>query len=260
VGDLGGREIMTEFQLALCKRAASIEVTLESLESDLSSGQVVDLDLFGRLVGHLRRIAETLGLQRVARDAHVLDLTSYTQSKAYRLAAEDPQDLPVGISDATPAEDLPAEDPPSDELAGSQICEPAPRGASAPDAAPLPAGIDTSPLGEDPSAPAVAAPALAIETQPAPPISAPAPPAPPTFQRMLYSGYRPPEPRPAPQPQPAPLRNIAPVWPPEPEAPRRDVNLPSNRAPAELVVAAGPDTPPAPSTEADGLLPSNRPR
>ncbi len=103
VGDLGGREIMTEFQLALCRRAASIETTLESFEASLSEGQAVDLDLYGRLVGHLRRIAETLGLQRVARDADTLDLTTYSQQMrgAYRFA-----DDPVNADDPANADDL----------------------------------------------------------------------------------------------------------------------------------------------------------
>ena len=59
---------MSEAQFALCKRAAGLEAELEQLEGRLSLGQEVDLDCYGRAASHLRRMLETLGLERKARD------------------------------------------------------------------------------------------------------------------------------------------------------------------------------------------------
>jgi hypothetical protein len=41
---------------------------LESMEAAAIEGNEIDLDLFGRCAGHLRRIAEALGLKRTPRD------------------------------------------------------------------------------------------------------------------------------------------------------------------------------------------------
>jgi hypothetical protein len=68
VSDLGGRSNLSEAQLALIKRAATLEVELEQMEGRLSLGESVDLDVFGRATGNLRRIWESLGLRREARD------------------------------------------------------------------------------------------------------------------------------------------------------------------------------------------------
>ena len=67
VADLGGQEAITAAQFSLCQRAATLEVQIEQLEAAMSSGEDVDLDLFGRLAGHLRRYHQTLGLERRAR-------------------------------------------------------------------------------------------------------------------------------------------------------------------------------------------------
>ena len=72
IADAGGRDMISEAQLALCKRAAALECELEQLEGRLSQGEQVDLDKFGRAAGHLRRLLETLGLERRAKN--VLDL------------------------------------------------------------------------------------------------------------------------------------------------------------------------------------------
>jgi len=67
-GDLGGRDLLSEAQLSLIKRASTIEVELEQVEGRLSSGRDADLDLYTRSTSHLRRILETLGIERRARD------------------------------------------------------------------------------------------------------------------------------------------------------------------------------------------------
>jgi hypothetical protein len=65
---LGGNEVLTEAQMSLIRRAATIEVELEGMEAKLSEGEQVNLDAYGRISGQLRRILETLGIGRVKRD------------------------------------------------------------------------------------------------------------------------------------------------------------------------------------------------
>jgi hypothetical protein len=68
LSDLSGRSNMSEAQFALCKRAAGLECELEQMEGRMSLGEEVNLDSYGRAASHLRRILETLGLERKARD------------------------------------------------------------------------------------------------------------------------------------------------------------------------------------------------
>jgi hypothetical protein len=66
--DLGGAENLSECQLSLIRRMATLEIELEKLEGNLAEGRTIDLDVYGRVSGHLRRIVETLGVHRVKRD------------------------------------------------------------------------------------------------------------------------------------------------------------------------------------------------
>jgi hypothetical protein len=68
VADLGGRDMLSEAELSLIKRASAIECELEWMEGRLSRGETIDLDLFTRSASHLRRILETLGTGRRQRD------------------------------------------------------------------------------------------------------------------------------------------------------------------------------------------------
>jgi hypothetical protein len=68
IADIGGEEHASEAMLSLCRRAATLEVTLEQMEAAMSEGKDTDYDLYNRLVGNLRRVLESIGLQRVARD------------------------------------------------------------------------------------------------------------------------------------------------------------------------------------------------
>jgi hypothetical protein len=68
ISDLGGKDQLSVAQLSLSRRAAALEVELERLEAKLSNGEEVDLDRYGRAASHLRRLLETLGLRRVAKD------------------------------------------------------------------------------------------------------------------------------------------------------------------------------------------------
>ena len=67
IQDLGGEEMMSENQLSLCRRASTLEVELEMAEGRLSMGEFTDLDLYNRLVGNLRRVLESIGLERKVR-------------------------------------------------------------------------------------------------------------------------------------------------------------------------------------------------
>ena len=81
IADLGGPGGLSEAQLSLCRRVAAIEVQLEQMEAKMSEGDVeVDMDQYGRLAGHLRRILETLGVKRVAKDV-TPDLKTYLAAR-----------------------------------------------------------------------------------------------------------------------------------------------------------------------------------
>ena len=202
---MGGKDYISEAQKSLIRRASTLEIELEQMEAAMSEGVVVDPELYGRVASHLRRILESIGIPRVARDADTLDLRAYSQQVrgAYRFA-----DDPVNADDPAIADD--AEDisgAPADAVL-------APRVASPPAADPYRQANNSPPCDESPPAPA--------------------PPPIPTFQ-MIFAGrdYHPPEP----QPQPAPAAGTdAPAAPPAPaaetDAPASESDwvLPCNRA------------------------------
>jgi hypothetical protein len=68
VNDMGGCDRLSEAQFSLVRRASAIECELEQLEGKLSQGEEIDLDLFTRSASHLRRIFETLGVERKPRE------------------------------------------------------------------------------------------------------------------------------------------------------------------------------------------------
>ena len=67
--DLGGADIISEAQASLIRRVSTLEVELEQMETTMASGGEIDLDAYSRAAGHLRRILETLGIERRQRDA-----------------------------------------------------------------------------------------------------------------------------------------------------------------------------------------------
>jgi hypothetical protein len=92
--DAGGADSLSAAQLSLCQRAATLETELEFLEGQLSLGQRVDMDCYGRLAGHLRRILETLGVERKAKDvtpslADIIDGINARKAAAESDTAED---------------------------------------------------------------------------------------------------------------------------------------------------------------------------
>ena len=66
--DLGGADVLSEAQFSLIRRAAAIEAELERMDARLSRDEPVDLDAYGRATSHLRRLFETLGVERKPRD------------------------------------------------------------------------------------------------------------------------------------------------------------------------------------------------
>jgi hypothetical protein len=77
VANLGGPDTISAAQYSLCQRASTLEVQIEPLEAAMSVGESVDLDLFGRLAGHLRRYHETLGLERRTRPVEESEIVSH---------------------------------------------------------------------------------------------------------------------------------------------------------------------------------------
>jgi hypothetical protein len=80
LSDLGGEDQTSEVQRQLVSRFAMLALTLEGMEAGAIEGSALDLDLFARGAGHLRRIGEALGMKRVPRD--VTTLAQYLEQKA----------------------------------------------------------------------------------------------------------------------------------------------------------------------------------
>jgi hypothetical protein len=79
--DLGGTSLLSEAQHSLIRRVATLEIELERLEGRLSEGNDVDLDIYARTASHLRRLLETLGIERAKRDVTPV-LSDYVASIA----------------------------------------------------------------------------------------------------------------------------------------------------------------------------------
>jgi hypothetical protein len=84
VADRGGADLLSDAEISLVKRAAALEVELESMEGRLSLGEPVDLDLFQRTSNSLRRLLETIGLKRQPKPVESFDTymaRNYPQSE-----------------------------------------------------------------------------------------------------------------------------------------------------------------------------------
>jgi hypothetical protein len=70
LSDLGGQEAVSEAERSLARRAAVLTVELERLEARFAvdGGLPGDLDLYQRTAGNLRRLLESLGMQRRPRN------------------------------------------------------------------------------------------------------------------------------------------------------------------------------------------------
>ena len=72
VGDLGGADNCSAAERSIIRRAATLTVELERLESKFAQAELRaeadDLDLYVRASGNLRRFLEAVGLKRRQRD------------------------------------------------------------------------------------------------------------------------------------------------------------------------------------------------
>jgi hypothetical protein len=83
LNDLGGPDAVSSAKRSIVRRAATLTVELERLESRFAQAgeaDAADLDLYQRTAGNLRRLLEAVGLERVARD--VTPLQEYLEAKA----------------------------------------------------------------------------------------------------------------------------------------------------------------------------------
>jgi hypothetical protein len=111
--DAGGLETLTELKLALIRRCAALVCECERMENALADGEKVDVDLLARLSSHIRRVAESIGINRVKRDTvptidqlvarHRIDAKKAAEKHVER--AE-----PVAATPAAPISSLPASD------------------------------------------------------------------------------------------------------------------------------------------------------
>jgi hypothetical protein len=86
LSDLGGEENTSEVQRQMISKFSTLAIQLETMEVAALVGEDIDIDLFGRCCGHLRRIAEVLGFHRVARA--VPDLGAYLASRPAPVAQD----------------------------------------------------------------------------------------------------------------------------------------------------------------------------
>ena len=63
--DLGGPDLLSEAQRQIVKRIASLSIWCESMECRMADGEDIDILVFGRTANSLRRLCESIGLQRV---------------------------------------------------------------------------------------------------------------------------------------------------------------------------------------------------
>lgn len=76
VSDRGGHDVCSEMEKSILRRAAVHTVELERLEARFSESEATPtaLDLYSRMSGNLRRLLESVGLERVPK--HVTTLGS----------------------------------------------------------------------------------------------------------------------------------------------------------------------------------------
>lgn len=83
-GDLGGRDRLTTGERQLVQRAAVLGAVLTDTESRWIEGEPIDTTAYCTVVNTLRRVLESVGLKRVARD-----VTPSVAEYVARIAAEE---------------------------------------------------------------------------------------------------------------------------------------------------------------------------
>jgi hypothetical protein len=68
--DLGGYEHLSQAELAIIRRAATLQVELEAQEAALASGEAKGFSLveYAQCANGMRRLLETVGIRRIPRD------------------------------------------------------------------------------------------------------------------------------------------------------------------------------------------------
>lgn len=88
VSDLGGNDAMSEAELILARRAASLVVVAEQYESRMADGGKLDLDSYMPVVNTLMRLLSTLGLKRRPKHVGPSPLEGYHAANANSRDAE----------------------------------------------------------------------------------------------------------------------------------------------------------------------------
>ncbi|MFZ2082196.1 MAG: hypothetical protein WAV38_37195 [Xanthobacteraceae bacterium] len=83
-----GADVLSAAQLTSLRQATAIEAELERLQSMLSRGEKVDLKAFAQVASHLRRMWETLGIGRAAKQVN--DMNSFLAKRKQKSIATVP--------------------------------------------------------------------------------------------------------------------------------------------------------------------------
>jgi hypothetical protein len=116
LSDLGGPDNISEAERSIVRRVATLTVELERIEARfaVSKGSDGDLDLYQRTASAVRRLLETIGLQRRSRDVQTLEqyvAERYPADRAEDGASESPQaETAIALQ---PVEETPLPDPPT---------------------------------------------------------------------------------------------------------------------------------------------------
>jgi hypothetical protein len=89
-GDLGGPAGLSESQRQIIRRIASMSVWCESEEAKMADGKEVNIDQFQRTSNSLRRLCESIGLER--RSADVTETWDEYLARTARKGAQDAQE------------------------------------------------------------------------------------------------------------------------------------------------------------------------
>jgi hypothetical protein len=84
IEDLGGSDAVTAAERSIVRRAATLTVELERMEARFAlagEASAEELDLYSRTAGNLRRLLESVGLQRRAKDI-TPDLRDYVSARS----------------------------------------------------------------------------------------------------------------------------------------------------------------------------------
>jgi hypothetical protein len=90
ISDLGGEDNVSEAERSIIRRAAVLTTELERLEVEFAQAGAadrLDLDLYQRTAGNLRRLLEAVGLQRRAKPVQFQSLADIQAEYAAKTAA-----------------------------------------------------------------------------------------------------------------------------------------------------------------------------